>query len=130
MTVDLKGDATQGFWIGAGFLLACCISVPLTSHMLLSFDRRSMILSSIAIFGLGSLLGDYAEGMAALLAGRSVQGIGAGGLVLHAYAAYADMGHAETATRFLRGITCCTSLGMVSGPFVGAVVGAGSSWVR
>ena len=89
-----------------------------------------MLLSSFVLLGLGSLLGDYAECMSLLLVGRGVQGLGAGGLVLQAYAAYVDMEHTNNATQFFRGITCCTSLGTVSGPFVGALLGASDTWVR
>jgi MFS family permease len=129
ITADLEGDATQGYWVGASYLLASCISVPLTSNIIALFEHKSSVLSSIVLLGLGSLLGDYAESMDTLLVGRSVQGLGAGGLVMLAYAVYGDLEHSESAPRFLRGITCCIAVGTASGPFIGAVLGSGI-WVR
>jgi MFS family permease len=129
ITADLEGDATQGFWIGASFLLASCISVPLTSHLSKSFERKSPVLASIVLLGLGSLLGDYAKSMETLLVGRGIQGLGAGGLIMLAYAVYGDMEHSQSAPRFLRAITCSIAVGTASGPFIGAALSDSDIWV-
>jgi MFS family permease len=129
ITVDLSGDATQGFWISASFLLASCISVPLTSHLSGFFERKNAVLSSALLLGVGSLLGDHAESMGTLLVGRSIQGFGAGGLVMLAYAVYGDLEHSQSAPRFLRGLTCSIAVGTACGPFIGAALSDNGLWV-
>jgi MFS family permease len=129
ITSDLSGDATQGFWISASFLLASCISVPLTSHLSGFFERKNAVLSLTVLLGLGSLLVDHAESMETLLVGRSVQGFGAGGLIMLAYAVYGDLEQSQSAPRFLRGLTCSIAVGTACGPFVGAALSDDGLWV-
>lgn len=81
------------------------------------------------MLGLGSLLGDYAESIAVLLAGRSMQGLGAGGLITLSYALYGNL-EPKSAASVLRAITCSVAVGTISGPFIGAVLSDSGYWVR
>lgn len=129
ITTDLKGNATESFWVSASFLLTSCVSAPVAAHLADSFECKDVILSSILVQGLGSLAGDYAQNMALFLAGRGMQGFGAGGLVAIAYTTYCDMeGHRR---KMFRGAICAfTAAGTAGGPFVGAVISNSQVWVR
>jgi MFS family permease len=72
---------------------------------------------------------DHAESMETLLVGRSVQGFGAGGLIMLAYAVYGDLEQSPSAPRFLRGLTCSIAVGTACGPFVGAALSDHGLWV-
>jgi MFS family permease len=126
---DLGGNATESFWIGASFMLASCVSVPIAAHLSESFERKNVILMLILMLGLGSLAGDYAGDMGMFLAGRGVQGLGAGGLVALTYTIYGDMGEGRK-QKFLVAICCFTAAGTAGGPFIGATIGDSGNWVR
>ena len=119
----------MSYWIGASFLLTSCVSVPVLSHLAESFERKNVVLSSALILGLGSLVGDYAQSMPMLLAGRSLQGLGVGGLVALSYTIYGEMEQLP-GCRFLDAIYFCTAAGTIGGPFIGAVISDHGLWVR
>jgi MFS family permease len=110
-------------------MLASCVSVPIAAHLSESIERKSVILSLIMMLGLGSLAGDYSKDMAMFLAGRGVQGLGAGGLVAMTYTIYGDMNE-RSKQRFLVAICCFTAAGTVGGPFIGAAISESGNWVR
>ncbi|KAF2022560.1 MFS general substrate transporter [Setomelanomma holmii] len=96
-------------------------------HLSDSFERKNVILSSILMLGLGSLAGDYAKSIVLFLAGRCMQGLGAGGLVALAYTIYGDMNGGSKA-KFLVAICCFTAAGTAGGPFIGAIISDSGAW--
>ncbi|KAF2022508.1 hypothetical protein EK21DRAFT_11274, partial [Setomelanomma holmii] len=114
ITTDLKGNATESFWASASFMLASCVSAPIAAHLADSFERKNVILSLVLTLGLGSLTEDYAKSLALLLAGRAIQGLGAGGLVAMAYTVYSGM-EGQSKVRFRGAICCFTAAGTAGG---------------
>lgn len=125
---DLGGDATESFWIGSSYLLAMCISQPILSSMSQLYGRKSIILLSTLLVGTGSLISADSNAMAFFLAGRTIQGLGAGGLTVLSYTTYGSLEKAA-ANKFLVGMSCSIALGTICGPLVGAVLNGGSDWV-
>lgn len=78
--------------------------------------------------GVGALIGDYANQIALFLVGRSLQGLGAGGLVILTYVTHEDLLGSQ-ASAYLAAIICSVSVGTISGPFVGAVLNESHRWV-
>jgi MFS family permease len=66
--------------------------------------------------------------MAMLLAGRSLQGLGVGGLVALSYTIWGEMKDPQ-GRPFLSGIYCCTAAGTIAGPLIGAIVSDHGVWV-
>lgn len=128
IATDLAGDATESFWIGASFMLASCVSVPISSHFTKSFDLKGVVLALILTLGLGALAGDYADSMGLFLAGRSLQGLGAGGLVALAYTVCITMREASK-PKMMAAICFSTAVGTIGGPFAGAAISHSSTWV-
>ncbi|KAF1828120.1 MFS general substrate transporter [Decorospora gaudefroyi] len=123
ITADLGGNATESFWVGASYLLAMCLSQPIVARLSEVFNRKSLVLASILTLGIGSLVCESASGMPLLLAGRTIQGLGAGGLMVLSYAVYGDLGPLS-GPKFLAAISLFVAAGTVSGPFVGAALSA------
>jgi MFS family permease len=109
-------------------MLASCVSVPISAHLSDTVSIKNVILSLILMLGLGSLAGDYAKSMAMFLVGRSMQGLGAGGLVAMTYTIYGDMDE-QRRPKFLAAICCFTAVGTAGGPFIGAAISDGAAWV-
>ncbi|KAI0259681.1 iron permease [Gloeopeniophorella convolvens] len=75
---DLGGE--QITWVGSAFTLGSTAFLPLCGGLAQIFGRRPIMLSSLLLFALGSAISGAASSMNMLIAGRTVQGVGAGGI--------------------------------------------------
>lgn len=75
----LEGD--DFVWVGSAYALASTALLPATGGMAQIFGRRPTMLLALAMFALGSALCGSARNMNWLIAGRTVQGAGGGGLL-------------------------------------------------
>lgn len=74
------GGARQYIWIANSFVVASCVVQPFAGQLADVFGRRSPLISSVALFALGSGIAGGASNVAMLIAGRTIQGLGAGGI--------------------------------------------------
>jgi len=74
------GGESKYVWIANCFPLAATATQPFYGQISNIFGRRNPMLVSIALFALGSGIGGGATSVAMLIAGRTVQGLGSGGL--------------------------------------------------
>lgn len=74
MTVDIRADTTQGFWIGTSYLLASTVVMPPVASISTIFGRPLCLLLSLCAFTLGSLICCVSRSVTLLLAGRAIQG--------------------------------------------------------
>ncbi|RMZ84941.1 hypothetical protein DV738_g331, partial [Chaetothyriales sp. CBS 135597] len=68
-------------WVGSAFLLASGASMPTWGKLSDIWGRKALLLLATAVFILGSALCGAATSSAMLIAGRTVQGVGSGGLL-------------------------------------------------
>jgi MFS family permease len=69
-------------WVGLGFPMAAVATIQLICRAYGLFDVKILLLSSIGLFEAGSLLCGAAPTSDALIFGRVIAGIGAGGMYL------------------------------------------------
>lgn len=74
------GGASQYIWIANSFVVASAVVQPLVGQLADIFGRQSPLIMCTALFVLGSGIAGGAASPAMLIGGRTVQGIGAGGL--------------------------------------------------
>ncbi|KAJ7187353.1 major facilitator superfamily domain-containing protein [Mycena filopes] len=76
-------DDTEGdyIWVGSAYALSSTAFIPLSGNLASVFGRKSIMLVSIALFGVGSAITGAAQNMPMIIAGRAVQGIGGGGIL-------------------------------------------------
>ncbi|KAL9105601.1 MAG: hypothetical protein Q9227_009259 [Pyrenula ochraceoflavens] len=79
---DLNAPDTGYSWIGSSYLFAQATMVPLWGKISDVFGRKPVLTIANAVFFIGSLLSGFAVNLAMFLAGRTMQGLGAGGMVL------------------------------------------------
>lgn len=79
ITNDL-GASNDYIWIANSFLVAQTVIQPLCAQLCNIFGRRTPMLISICVFALGSGLAGGASSSAMLIGGRTVQGLGSGGI--------------------------------------------------
>ncbi len=106
-------------WVTTAYILAATIVMPAYGRLGDLMGRRGLFLSAIAIFVTGSAIGGSAGSIGWLIAGRFVQGLGGGGLVITAQAIIADVlppRQRAAYTGVLGSVFAVTSVG---GPLVG-----------
>ncbi|CAE6468598.1 unnamed protein product [Rhizoctonia solani] len=77
-------DALRGqefAWIGSAYTLGSTAFMPMSGGLADIFGRRPIMLASLVIFAVGSAICGAAPNMSALIAGRTIQGIGGGGIL-------------------------------------------------
>src|SRR3981081_1262293 len=67
--------------IVSGFLCGYVVVLPLLGRLSDLYGRRPVLLGCLAVFALGSAVTASAHGLGVVVAGRTLQGLGGGGLV-------------------------------------------------
>lgn len=70
----------QFIWIGTTYQLASTAWLPLGGGLAQIFGRRPVMLASLVVFAVGGAVSGAANGEAMLFTGRTIQGLGAGGV--------------------------------------------------
>ena len=78
----LHGTAIEAFWSGTSFLLTSTILQPNYASFSHIFGRKPMVLISLVFFLVGALIGALAKNFTYMLVGRSIQGVGGGGIIV------------------------------------------------
>ncbi|KAI9063905.1 iron permease [Trametes sanguinea] len=80
ITDELRG-ANDFVWVGSAYGLAAAAILPFTSHLADIMGRRPIMMVCVGFFFLGSALSGSARSMNMLIAARTVQGAGGGGII-------------------------------------------------
>lgn len=92
-------------WIGSAYLLANAASVPFWGKLSDIFGRKYVILTANLIFLAGSIICGVSTNATMLIAGRVVQGLGGGGVVVLVHVCVSDL----FAIRYVYAISMCRS---------------------
>lgn len=74
---ELKIDATTAQWLTTGYMLTNGVLIPVTAFLIQRFSTRSLFLSAMVLFSVGTLVAAIAPDFAVLLIGRVIQASGA-----------------------------------------------------
>ncbi|KAK5109795.1 hypothetical protein LTR62_006528 [Meristemomyces frigidus] len=130
ITSTLHGTAIEGFWSGTAFLLTSTVFQPLFGSLSDIFGRKPLILLSLVFFALGAILCAVTQhSMTLLLVGRSIQGVGGGGILVLGEIVITDLVPLRFRGQFYSLLGSMWAVGSVSGPLVGgAFAGRGELW--
>lgn len=112
----------------SGFLLGYVAALPLIGRLADLYGRIPTLVCCLAVFALGSLLTASAGGLGLVVAGRALQGVGAGGLVPATLALVADRWPPERRGLPLGAVGAAQEVGGVLGPLYGGAILAVTSW--
>ncbi len=115
-------------WVVTAFMLTSTSTTPLYGKLSDLYGRRTMFFIAIVVFLAGSLLCGAARSMGQLIAFRALQGLGAGGLLVLAQAAIADVVSPRDRPRYQGLFTGTFALSSVAGPLLGGVITQTLSW--
>ncbi len=109
------------------FVFAQTVVQPGVAQLCDIFGRRWPMIISVCIFALGSGVAGAANDTATLIAGRTVQGIGSGGIMLLVELIVCDMVPLRERGKYLGIVLSASALGSIVGPIVGGAL-ADRSW--
>ncbi len=125
-TLDLGGHTLLAWGVTA-YLLASVVAGAAAPGMVARHGVRNTLLGGAGLFGVGCCVSALAADMPAMLAGRIVQGLGAGALLAVAYGALRRFPSGRRAT-LAAAVATAWNLAALCGPLIGAGFTAGGSW--
>lgn len=115
-------DDRAGAWIFTIYVFFNLVGAPLMAKLSDRLGRRPAYLLAVTIFAVGSALAALSPNFAILLAGRALQGFGAGGIFPVASAVVGDTFPPERKGFALGMIGAVFGLAFLVGPILGAVL--------
>ncbi|KAJ7131555.1 major facilitator superfamily domain-containing protein [Mycena crocata] len=126
ITDDLHG--TQFVWVGSAYALSSTAFLPMSGGVAEVFGRRLVMLGALFCFALGSVLCGAAPTMNFLIAGRTVQGLGAGGLTSLTQIVLSDLVPLRDRGTFNGLIGLAWAIASFMGPVIGGVLADHGAW--
>ncbi|PHH88582.1 hypothetical protein CDD83_7350 [Cordyceps sp. RAO-2017] len=127
LLTDLRfGDSF--IWITNAFFLASTATQPLFGQFCNIFGRRPVMLGAVAVFVLGSGVCGGASTAGMLIAGRAVQGVGSGGIMLVSSIVISDLVPLRRRGNLSAMIMAVIGVGSALGPFIGGAVVSATTW--
>ncbi|KAI9155655.1 major Facilitator Superfamily protein [Paramyrothecium foliicola] len=121
------GGARQYVWVANSFIVASCVVQPLFGQLADAFGRRTPMIVSVALFALGSGIGGGANGVGMLIAGRTIQGVGAGGIYVLLDVVCCDLVPLRDRGKYLGLMFSWSGVAAALGPPVGGAI-AEADW--
>ncbi|KAL3476720.1 major facilitator superfamily domain-containing protein [Aspergillus californicus] len=125
---DIGASSIETFWLGTSFYLSSTVFQPLSCLLSDVFGRKTAILTSIAIFAIGSLVSGLSHAFANLIPGRCLQGLGAGSISVLSEVILTDIVPLRARGRWFGIIGIVTTLGFLCGPLIGGAFAELASW--
>lgn len=116
------GGLSQLSWVVTAYLVTSTVSVPLYGKLSDLHGRRRMYAVALGVFLAGSLASGLAGTMGQLIAARSLQGVGAGGLMAMAQAVIGDVVAPRQRGRYMGYMGGAYALASVTGPLLGGAI--------
>jgi EmrB/QacA subfamily drug resistance transporter len=115
-------------WVITAFMLTATATAPVYGKLSYMHGRRPLFVVAITVFIAGSALCGLARSMTGLILFRGLQGLGAGGLMVLAQTAIADLVPPRQRGRYQGLFSGVFALCSVTGPVLGGVITDALSW--
>ncbi|KAF8482465.1 major facilitator superfamily domain-containing protein [Russula ochroleuca] len=123
---SLKGE--QFIWVGSAYALGETALVPLCGGLSQIIGRRPIMLSALFLFALGSAVCGASSTMNMLIAGRAVQGLGAGAITSSMQIILSDLVTLRERGTFSGLMALSWTIGGGVGPVIGGSLAQGGKW--
>jgi MFS family permease len=119
MARALGGSAIEAFWSGTSFLLTSTVFQPVIGSFSHIFGRKPLIYLSLTFFLAGAIVAAVANNFTVILVGRSIQGIGGGGIICLTEIVVTDLVPLRERAKWFSMFSAMWSIGTVAGPLLG-----------
>ncbi|KAJ4339299.1 hypothetical protein N0V95_007822 [Ascochyta clinopodiicola] len=124
---SLNGTSAEAFWAVVS-LLTSAVFQPVIASISCNFGRQQMLLLSLTFFTAGTILCSVSHNFTVLLSGRSIQGIGGGGVITTTQVIFCDIVPLRQRPKFFAMVLGAWSIGTIVGPVVGGSLVEHASW--
>ncbi|KIJ45566.1 hypothetical protein M422DRAFT_59756 [Sphaerobolus stellatus SS14] len=121
IAADLKATANEYSWVGVSYMLTQTACQPLYPPLSRLFGRKAVLFTSIFIFVFASTLCGAAKTATWLIVSRSVQGVGAGGIVNSVWVLTSDIVTVEQKHKWSQALSLTWSASAIGGPILGGL---------
>ncbi|TVY38551.1 Efflux pump [Lachnellula subtilissima] len=128
ITTKLRGTAIEAFWSGTSFLVTSAVFQPVIAGLSHVFGRKELVLSSALFFAVGSIVAAVATNFTMMLVGRSIQGIGGGGILALGEVIITDLVPLASRGAYFGYLGSIWAIGSVTGPLMGGAFAQNVSW--
>ncbi|MFO0739020.1 MAG: MDR family MFS transporter [Labilithrix sp.] len=127
VVAELKG-ALHYAWVFSAYMLTSTVTVPIHGKLADLYGRRPVLHVAMVLFLAGSIACGQASSMSLLIAGRALQGIGAGGLQPIALTVIGDIFDLEERSKMQGIFGAVWGFAGLAGPLLGGLIVARWSW--
>ncbi|KAI9647931.1 hypothetical protein NHQ30_004320 [Ciborinia camelliae] len=121
------GGSREYVWIANSFVLGSSVFQPLFGQLANLFGRRKPLIASTMLFALGSGIGGGASNPSMLISGRTIQGVGAGGIYVLLDIVCCDLVSLKERGKYLGLMFSWSGVAAALGPVVGGAL-AQANW--
>ncbi|MFI6955736.1 MDR family MFS transporter [Nocardia sp. NPDC050408] len=125
---DLHAGQTAYSWVITATLLAMTVTTPIWGKLSDLVDKKLLVQISLVIFVVGSIIAGLAANTGQLIAARTIQGVGAGGMTALTQTIMAVMVSPRERGRYGGYMSGLFAVGTVVGPLVGGAI-VDTSWL-
>lgn len=109
-------------WITTSYIVASTVCVPIWGKLSDTFGRKTILVTGICVFLLGSVLCGISQTTLALLLSRALQGVGSASLFTSAFAVVADLFPPAERGKYQGIFGAAFGVSSIVGPFVGGFI--------
>ncbi|KAJ7111835.1 transporter [Mycena epipterygia] len=124
---DFNSFALQG-WVSSSFILAQSVFLLFYGQLLRIFPAKWILISSITLFEIGSLVCGVSQNVDQLIAGRTVSGVGASGILVAMLQIVSQVTRLEDRPRLFGLFGAVFGLSSVIGPLIGGAFTDHVTW--
>nr|WP_269329830.1 MFS transporter [Kineosporia babensis] len=122
MIGSLQGSQTAATWVVTATLLTTTATTPIWGKLADLFSKRLLVQCATVIFVLGAVVAGLSQSVGVLIAGRAVQGVGAGGLQTLVQISIGAMIAPRERGRYAGYQSSATALATIGGPLLGGLI--------
>ncbi|KAJ7176948.1 ABC transporter [Mycena filopes] len=124
---DFNSFSLQG-WVSSAFILAQAVFLLFYGQLLRIFPAKWVLITSITIFELGSLLCGVSQNVDQLIAGRTVSGLGAAGIMVAMIQVLSQTTRLEDRAKLFGLFGAFFGLASIIGPLLGGALTDHATW--
>ncbi|KAF2686933.1 MFS general substrate transporter [Lentithecium fluviatile CBS 122367] len=128
VAIPLGGTTLEASWASIAFILAVSVIQPIYVTISDVLGRRIPQFAALALFFVGAIVFAVANDMATAIAGRSLQGLGGGGLDVLSEVIVTDMTTLKERPLWVGQLAFPMAVGCILGPIVGALFTEYATW--